>query len=308
MFFVNYKLPQGADIHRTAADLAEVEEWLLARADVEAVTAFVGDGVARFMLTYSTQRPSPSHGHLIVRTDSIENIAELQEELEAFGQSRLVDGEFRTKRLLFGPGGGDPIQLRLSGPDPAVLRSLGAEAAERMQAASDAFEGMRTDWREQELVIVPRYATQRGQTAGVTRDEVADTLRFATDGVMAAVYRDAERLVPIIVRAPRSTDVGLIDQMSYSESAQALVPSGQVIDGFAYEFQDTLYHRRDRVPTLTVSADISRSATATEVHGEFREPVESMALPDGYRMAWGVSTKSRAKLRGRWPISCHSPS
>jgi multidrug efflux pump subunit AcrB len=307
LFFVNYKLPQGTDIHRTAADLEMIEQWLLERDDVKAVTAFIGDGASRFMLTYPTQRPNPSYGHLIVRTDSINDIAPLQQELEDFGQSRLVDGEFRTKRLLFGPGGGDPIQLRLSGPDPDVLRSIGVEAAERMQASSDDFVGMRTDWREQELVVVPEYATQRGQTAGVTRDAVADTLRFATDGVLAGIYRDAERLVPIIVRAPHSSDVNLIDQMSYSDSAQTLVPLGQVINGFGYELQDTLYHRRDRVPTLTVSADISRNATAAEVHTAIRESVEAMALPVGYSMGWGgeyeESGEAQQSLANQLPLA-----
>ena len=52
----------------------------------------------------------------------------MQADLEAFGRSSFPEGEFRTKRLVFGPGGGDPIAVRFSGSDPKVLRSLGHEA------------------------------------------------------------------------------------------------------------------------------------------------------------------------------------
>ncbi len=318
LFFVNYKLPQGSDIHRTSSelqanfkrsssDLQQIEDWLIERDDVVSVTSFIGDGAARFMLSYPTQRPNPSYGHLIVRTQSTDDIAPLQQALEVYGQSQLVDGEFRTKRLLFGPGGGDPIQLRISGPDATTLRALGDEATARMQAASDKFVGMRTNWHEQELVIVPAYVKARGETAGLTRDEVAETLRFATDGVEAGVYRDNERQVPIIVRAPSSDEFGLIDLMAYSESAQSMVPIGQVIDGFDYEIQDTLIHRRDRVPTLTVSADISRDATATSVHNAIRASVEAMALPSGYQIAWGGeyedSREAQQSLANQLPLA-----
>ncbi len=306
LFFVNYKLPQGTSIDETSWDLATIESWLMDRPDVEAVTSFIGDGASRFMLTYPTQRPNPSYGHLIVRTSNLAAIAPLQAELEAFGQSQLA-GEFRTKRLLFGPGGGDPIQLRISGRDPAELRLLGEEAATRMLSASSDFVGMRTNWHEPELVIMPNYSTERGQTAGVTREEVANTLRFATDGLIAGVYREEERLLPVIVRAPEDTTVGLIDQLALSDSAQTQVPMGQVIDGFSYEFQDTLYHRRNRVPTLTLSADISRNATAAAVHSAIRDSVEAMNLPAGYRIEWGGeyedSAEAQQSLANQLPIA-----
>ncbi len=286
LFFVNYKLPQGADIQRTSSDLEKIEAWLIEREDVLSVTAFAGDGASRFMLTYPVARPNPSYGHLIVRTETLAQIAQVQNELDAFGKATLVDGEFRTKRLLFGPGGGDPVQLRLSGPDPAVLRQLGDEATRLMLSATDNITGSRTNWREQELVIIPDYATDRAQTAGVTREAVADTLRFATEGFVAGMYRDDERQVPIIVRAA-DNDLGLIDQTTYSESLQAPVPLGQVINGFNYEVQNTLVHRRNRVPTLTVSADISRDTNAAAVQSEIMNTVETLSLPPGYRMQWG---------------------
>ncbi|MGH1483015.1 MAG: hypothetical protein ACRBM6_30620, partial [Geminicoccales bacterium] len=79
-----------------------------------------------------------------------------------------------------------------------ILRELGYEAMRRMAEASAKVLNLRTDWREQELVIKPIYAAERAQTAGVKRDDIADILRFATDGIVSGVYREDDRLIPIM--------------------------------------------------------------------------------------------------------------
>ena len=298
IFFVHYKLPQGASIHRVSEDLGRVEAWLTERREVVSVAAFAGQGASRFLLTYAAMSPNPSYGHLIVRVRSLESIPALQADLEAFARENLPEGEFRTRRMVFGPGGGNPVEVRFSGGDPVVLRELARQAMERMAAASGDLRHPRTDWREPELVITPVYASDRAQTAGISRDDIAAALRFATDGVQAGVYREGERLIPIVVRLPRGSGLALSDQVVWSDAARTYVPIEQTIDGFALEAQDTLVHRRDRVPTLTVAADVRRGKTAAEVHAAVRPAVDSMPLPPGYRMEWGGQFEDSAKAQG----------
>ncbi|WP_164658277.1 efflux RND transporter permease subunit [Tropicibacter sp. Alg240-R139] len=307
LFFVHYKLPQGTPIDLTSDHLAEVEAWLGERDDVVSVTTFVGQGATRFMLTYAAEKPNPSYGHMIIRTETLDDIPALQADLEAFGTAKFPEGEFRTKRLVFGPGGGDPIQARFSGSDPQVLRELAAEASQRMAAASDNLIGIRTDWREQELALRPVYATDRAQTAGVTRDDIADMLLFSTDGSQGGVFRERERLIPIIVRRPADGEYSIVDQVVYSTQAEKFVPVEQMLDGFEYEVENTLVHRRDRVPTITVGADIPPDLTAAQVHAEVRGTVEEMKLPPGYKLEWGGefenSRDAQESLAGQLPLS-----
>lgn len=287
LFFVNYKMPQGTEIERTNADIAVLENWLTKRENVVSHAAYVGDAALRFMLTYPTQKPDRSYGHLIVRVSDVSDIPELMEQMRNFSASALPDGEFTAKQLAFGPGEGDPIQLRISGPDPKILRALGQEAERRMLSESSEFDGLRTNWREQELVIVPDYSEKRAQAAGVSRSDIAETLRFATTGVLAGAYRENERQIPIYVKSPDDSDLGLLDHLVYSESSQRLVPMEQVIDGMGADVQNTLYHRRDRVPTLTLSGTIIAEASAAKVLADIRDSVEDIALPAGYKFAWG---------------------
>ncbi|MEX0275974.1 MAG: efflux RND transporter permease subunit [Ruegeria sp.] len=287
LFFVHYKLPQGTPIARTAEDMAVFEDWLKARDDVVSVTTFVGQGATRFMLTYSAEKPNPSYGHMIIRTESLEDIPALQSDLEAFGTVSFPEGEFRTKRLVFGPGGGDPIQARFSGSDPAVLRQLADQAVQVMTAASPNVLNVHHDWREKELAVQPIYATERAQTAGVTREDIAATLQFSTDGINGGVLRERDRLIPIILRRQADGDYSIVDQVVYSDQSERFVPIEQMVDGFEYQALNTLVHRRDRVLTITVGADVPPDLTAAQVHSEVRDAIEAIELPLGYKLDWG---------------------
>ena len=296
LFFAHYKLEQGTPINVTSDHLEQLEAWLAAREDVVSTSTFVGQGAARFMLTYAAESPNPSYGHLIIRAANLEVIPRLQEDLEAYAAEILPEGEFRTARLVFGPGGGDPIEVRFSGSDPRVLRDLADQAKSAMAEASDDILLPRTNWREQELVLRPRYATDRAQTAGVTRETVAQIFSFATEGVTAGAYREAERQLPIIVRVPESAGLSPLD-LVVASGAGSLLPIEQVVDGYVVETQNTVMHRRDRVPTITVGASISPDQTAAKVHGDIREAIEAIPLPAGYRMEWGGEFENSARAQ-----------
>ncbi|GGE62251.1 efflux RND transporter permease subunit [Actibacterium pelagium] len=306
IFFAHYKLPQGTPIDATSDHMKTLETWLNEREDVTAFSTFVGQGATRFLLTYQGESANPSYGHLIIRTETLDAIPPLQADLEGFAADALPEGEFRTARLIFGPGGGAPIQVRFSGSDPEVLRDLADEAIAALQAASPNVLVPRTDWREQELVLRPNYVTDRAQTAGVTRDNVAGAFSFATDGTTAGVYREGDRQLPIIVRIAPDAGLSVMDQLVVSSSG-TLVPVEQLVDGLSYEAQNTLIHRRDRVQTITVGVDIPADMTAAQVFAEVRSAVEAIEVPQGYRMEWGgeheASAEANESLAGQLPIS-----
>ena len=307
LFFVHYKLPQGSDIHATASNLAAVEKWLLEREDVVSVASFIGQGATRFMLTYSAEKANPSYGHLIIGARSVEEIPALRQQLDDFAAKTLIAGEFRTERLVFGPGGGSPIEVRFSGSDPVVLRQLAQTARQRMQATSKDLRHLRINWRERELIVRPVYASERAQVAGIGRDDIAGSLLFATEGIRAGTFREDDRLIPIIVRQSRDDPTGLMSQVVYSSSGNEFVPIEQVIDGFEQIAQDTLLMRRNRVFTISVQAGIPVDLTAATVHAQIRDTIETMSLPVGYEMEWGGefenSTEAQTSLAGQLPVS-----
>lgn len=306
IFFAHYTLPQGAPIATTSAQMKIVEDWLAEREDVANYSTFVGQGATRFLLTYASEPANPGYGHLIIRTDTLDEIPQLQADLEAFAAEAMPDGEFRTSRLVFGPGGSAPVQVRYSGKDPEVLRNLADQAMRVMEEASPNILLPRTDWREQELVLRPNYVTERAQTAGISRDDVASIFNFATDGMRAGVYRESDRQIPIIVRTSPEAGLSVMDQILATPTG-VLVPMEQIVDGISYEPQNTLIHRRNRVPTITVGADIPADLTASQVFNEVRAAVEAIEILAGYTMEWGgeyeASADANESLGGQLPIS-----
>ena len=308
LFYAHYKLPQGADIRQVAEDLSAAEDWLLAREDVVSVSTFVGGGATRFMLTYAPEEALPSYGQLIVRTASTEGIPRVRGALDAFAAEALPEGEFRTERLAFGPGGGAPIQARFSGRDPQVLRRLSEEAIAVLRAQDAGLESLRTDWRELAPAIVPLYATDRAQAAGVSRGDLADAALMATEGMRVAVYQERDRRIPIVLRA-RGFEEGadMAGQLVWSEAAGDFIPFAQLVDGWRLDPRETLLQRRDRVPTITVEASVAPGLNTAAAFERVRPALESMALPAGYRLEWGGeyedSRDAQASLGQQLPLS-----
>ena len=309
LFFVDYRLPQGTDIRATARDIAEIDQRVMAMEGVESVASFIGQGATRFMLTYEPQQPNTAYGQLIVRATGRQLIDALALQLREELSLDYPAADIQTRRLVFGPGGGAKIEARFAGPDPHELRRLG-EAALAVLAASPDTMDLRHDWQQRELVISPQFNEERARIAGIGRRDLAQTLEFATTGLRAGTYREADEQIPIIIRPPESERLSverLQERLIWSTSEQRYVPITQVVDQFATQAEETLIMRRDRARTITVQAEPRTGLTADEVLRTVRAEVEAIALPPGYTMEWGgeleASSEAQASLGAQLPLS-----
>ena len=309
MFYVNYSLRQGADILETTHQAEAMQAYLNEFDDVQAVTTFIGRGASRFMLTYEPQLPNPAYAQQIVRVQHRDQIPPLLDILREELPKRFPDGEIYLERLMFGPGGGAKIEARFAGADAAVLRRLGDQAMEIL-AGNPAVEDIRTNWRQQEAVIVPRYNEERSRIAAIGRNELATASLFATTGVRAGTYRERDEQIPIIARPPEAErrDLSrLADRVIWSQSEQAYVPISQVVDGFRIANEEALIHRRNRVRTLSVQAEPAGNLTADQALRRVRADIEAMSLPAGYSFEWGGeyedSRDAQSSLASQLPVS-----
>ncbi len=310
LFYLEYKAAQGTAIGEVSNDLKVIEDWLLGRDDVAAVTATVGQGLTRFILTYNPARRDSSYGQLVIRATSPEAIPALRAELDQFGIEALPWAELQTKRIIYGPPVSSDIAARFSGPDPAVLRALATQAEDILRTATPLLHSEHSDWREREIITRPIYAEDRAQAAGIARSDVANAIALATNGIPAGTYRERDRLIDIIVRTPReetARDGQLLDQIVYSNAIGGYLPLSQVIDGFAVVAENPVIERRNRVPTITVQANVIDGLTPPTVFAEIRPLIEAIDLPVGYRLEWGGEFESageaQASLGRQMPLA-----
>ncbi len=309
LFYVNYLLPQGADIRATARDVEAINEIISAEEEVVAVTAYAGQGASRFMLTYEPEQPNPAYGHFIIRVDEREQIPDLARRLRERISAAYPAAEVRTQRIVFGPPAGAEIEARFQGDDPAILRDLANEAERIMRSTPDLVD-IRQDWRQRALVIDPIFNEERARVAGISRNDLARTLEFATTGIQAGLYREGEEFIPIILRPPadeRLDPQRLQERMIWSSNEQRYVPVTQVVDGFQTRAEESLILRRERARTLTVQAGPSGDLTADQVFRDIRPRIEAIELPPGYRLQWGgeyeASGEAQESLGSQLPLS-----
>lgn len=294
LFYIQFQLPQGTDIHTTDREMRRLEQIVMAEPDVVSVTTLVGRGASRFMLTYNPEQADASYGQLIVRTRDALVIPELAARLGRDLGAQFPHALVRTEELVFGPPAGAAVVARFSGPDPLILRQLADEALMIFEAAGTITDP-RTDWRQRELMVVPVVDEPRMRLTGATRQSIADTVQFGTSGLRVGALREGDDEVPIYLRLPENERDGVErvrDLPVWSQGAGAYVPMSNMVTDMEVQLAEALIHRRDRERTISALGGNRPDLTADEAFRSVRAEIEELALPAGYRLEWGGEFES----------------
>ena len=310
MFLVDYWLPQGSDIRATREASERLERSLLEMDSVTQVTTTIGQGAARFMLPYAPEKSYPSYAQLIVEVKDRDSIDPALAATRDLIRSEHLQAFAKVKRLMIGPSPAASIEARFSGPDPTVLRELGLKA-QAIMADDGALESIRHDWRQQEKVIRPQFLEAQARRAGISREDLDNTLALNFSGRTVGLYRDGSKLLPIVARPPddeRLSANNLNDVQVWSPVYSTYIPISQVVGDFETEWENALIMRRDRKRTLTVQAepDVLGEETADQVLRRIRPAIAALELPPGYSLTWGgeyeASSDAQAAVFGSLPM------
>jgi len=316
-FLVDNFLPAGTYIRVTEAYANEVEHYLLVQPGVTHVSSFVGSGALRFLLVYFAEQPNTAYVQFLVEVHDWRKIDGLVPKVQKYLEEHYPNVNSNTKKFMLGPGSSGRVQVRFSGPDPVVLRAL-ADQAQNILNANRQSVGVRTDWRQPEMVVRPKVLELQANRSGLTRADIAQALESGFEGRVVGFYRQPGgtgtgvfpqevRLLPIISRPPpdERSDVDEINNLQiWSPVADRMIPLSQVVSGVEMAWEDPIIMRRYRMPTITVLAD-ARTVLPSQLLGDVRKKIEDIKLPRGYKREWGGeyedSNKTRASLGEQIP-------
>jgi len=288
MFYVDYWRSQGTDIRVIADDMNAIAKHMRTVEGITDVTTTIGGGSQRFMLVYSPEDANQSYGQFLVGVTDYRHVDNLIKQFSAYFDEHYPHAFIRFEKIRLGPGGGDKIEVRLSGPDANVLRKLSRQVEDIMRANPQAIE-IRDDWRQKVKVIEPIYAESQARLTGINRSALSDALQMAFSGLKVGLYRENDLLIPIISRSPddERLNIGTIDDIQvWSPLLQGYVPIGQVVSQFKTVWRNDIIRRRDRKMTITPSCN-PKDITAIELFNQLAPKIQTIKLPPGYEMEWG---------------------
>jgi len=305
---IDYWLPQGTKIERTAQDIQKIEQYVTEMSGVNAVQSLIGGGGIRFMLTYGPESNNSAYGQLLVRVDDYHTINGMLPKVQNYISNNFPEAQAKAWRFVLGPGGGSKIEAVFNGNDPKVLRQLATQAKDIM-ASDPASLSVKDDWRQPVSVIEPIYSESKGRRAGISRQDLANALSDYYSGKNVGVYRENEDLIPIISRIPNSQDAtidSIKDILVNSSVTGQSVPIAQVTNGFRTVWRDGLIRRKDRIFTITAQCDPIQGVPASVLQARLQAKIDAIVLPDGYSLTWkgeaGNSAESSNDLMSTIPM------
>jgi len=305
-FYVNYWNPQGTHITKTASDMAQLDRYIRELEGVKNTTAFIGEGALRFILSYDYQTPNSSYGQLLVEVADYQRIDQLQIKIEEYMADNFPQANPFTLKIQNGPAITYKIEARFRGNDVEVLKQLATEA-EKIFAATDNADNLRTDWRQPVQVLRPQFAQTQARYVGVTRSDLSNALQWKFNGFTAGLYHEDDTLIPILFRSPEehASLADMPNMQVWSSLQNNFVPLRQVTTGILPVSENPLIKRRDRQRTITVQCNPAEGLPA-EFLNSVRPEVEAIKLPVGYSLEWGgeyeSSVESQAPLAKIFPI------
>lgn len=305
---VDLRLPQSASIHQSRAVMDRFEAVLAEESGIAHWSSYVGRGAIRFYLPLDVQLPNDFFGQSVIVTDSIADRDRLAARLETALAEDFPEVIARVYPLELGPPVGWPVQYRVSGPDPVEVRSIAREVAATIATAGD-LQRINFDWMEpaRELRVV--IDQDEARRLGLSAADVAEFLNVKVAGTAITLVRDDIYLVPVVVRefGGQALEPATLGNLQMSLANGRTVALSQFAS-LEYVQTSPLIWRRDRVPTLTVQADVAPGVLPDTVVARLAPQIEELRanLASGYALDVGgtveESSASQASVFAVLPL------
>ncbi|HLT43551.1 MAG TPA: efflux RND transporter permease subunit, partial [Luteimonas sp.] len=294
---VDMELAEGSSLRATAAQAQRLEKLLEQREGIDNFVAYVGTGSPRFYLPLDQQLPAANFAQFVVKAEDVDSREAIRDWLIEEVAPRFPELQLRVTRLENGPPVGYPLQFRVSGEHIERVRAL----AKRVQAkvrANPHTANVNLDWDEPSKVVRLVLDQSRARALGISSQQLAHFLSGQLSGLPVSTWREGNELIEVSLRgsdAERS-QLDLIGSLAVPTANGGSVPLSQVAR-IEYGFEDGIIWHRDRLPTVTVRADIRDGLLPATVTAQIVPTLEDIRadLPEGYLLEVGGSVEDAAR-------------
>ncbi|WP_313228928.1 efflux RND transporter permease subunit [Stenotrophomonas acidaminiphila] len=304
---VDIELAEGASLAATQAQAHKLEALLKQRQDIANYVGYVGSGSPRFYLPLDQQLPATNFAQFVVLAQDIHAREAVRDWLLKEVVPRFTDVQLRVTRLENGPPVGYPVQFRVSGEHIDRVQAIAREVAAKVRQ-NPHVANVNLNWSEPSKVVRLVVDQERARALGVSSAQIAHFLSSSLSGMQVSTYREGNRQIGMLLRGPddERARLDMLASLAIPTPSGTAVPLAQVAR-LEYVFEDGIIWHRNRLPTVTVRADIADGLLPPEVTGQILPTLDGIraALPDGYLLEVGGTVEDSA--RGQNSIKAGMP-
>lgn len=294
---VDLRLAEGVSYAATEADVKKMEAWLDEQSGIDNYVAYVGNGSPRFYLPLDQQLPQRSFAQFVVLTNGPAEREQLRDKLIHLFEQDFPDMRGSVLRLENGPPVGFPVQFRVSGPDLSTLRTIARQVADVMRA-NPYPSNVQLDWEEPVKVVRVNVDQSKARLLGISSSDIANIVNGALQGLYVTEFREGIERIDLLVRGAEieRKHLSRLQNLMIPIPGGRSVPLSQVAE-LEYGFEEGLIWRRNRIPTVTVRANLYGNMQAPMVSAQIEEQLVDIKrqLPPGYRLETGGAVEESAK-------------
>jgi multidrug efflux pump len=199
------------------------------------------------------------------------------------------------------------VQFRVSGEHIDLVRRHAHAVEERMRAHPALFN-VHLDWEEPSKIVRLQIEQERARALGVSSAQLALFLQGSLSGTPVSTLREDNEQVQILLRGPAEerASLSMLGSLAVPTSRGGTVPLSQIAR-LEYDFEEGIVWHRNRLPTVTVRADIIDGVQPATAVAELAPQMAELRakLPSGYLLEAGGSVEDAG--RGSRSIAAGMP-
>ena len=281
--------PEGYSIYDVETNVKKIEEEYLSKNEnIKSYSFTLGGSPVRYYLASSSIGPKPNFANVLIETQDPEDA---QVEVGKFYDYMVANyPNILTRSALFAlsPVPDAAIEIGFIGDNVDTLVALTQRAQEIARNYDQVME-VRNSWGNKVPVWKPLYSQEKGLRLGITRQQVAYSLRSATNGVPLGEYREGDVFMPILLKDADKDSISLNDIKTlpvYSAKGRS-VKVEQVIDDFSLDYEFNVVRRFNREPCMLMQCEPKRGANTMAAFSHlWKEIQEKIQVPEGYKMTY----------------------
>lgn len=280
--------PEGYGIRDVERTVFEVENYLNSDEKVKSYSITMGGSPIRYYLASSSYGPKPNFANVLIEVHNASQSAEMEQQFYDYMTQNYPNILTRSGLFMLSPVSEAAIEIGFIGENIDTLVAL-TERAEAIARKNDMVMEVRNSWGNKVPVWKPLFSQEKGLRLGITRQQMAYSLKSATNGVPLGEYREGDVFMPILLKDAEIDSLKLSDvkTLPVFSSKGSPVKVEQVIDRFSLDYDFNVIKRFNRQRVMMMSCEPKRGANTIAAFNQLWKDIkEQVEVPEGYKIKY----------------------